>query len=88
MFRQLSRRVTLAVMAAAVVFGQVIAPAPMAFAGSKPKKTDDSGTYQQVICNIQGNSGSWKAQIGGPSTEHEYPLYDENGDEVFGARSS
>lgn len=29
---------------------------------------------KQVFCNIQGESGTWKAQIGGPGTEHELPL--------------
>lgn len=43
-------------------------------------KTDND---KQVYCNIEGDSGKWKAQIGGKETEHEYPLtgvfvHDEN----------
>lgn len=48
----------------------VVAAAP-AFAGGGH---GDNGKDKQVFCNVEGNSGKWKAQIGGPSTEHEYPL--------------
>ncbi|MFZ2494315.1 MAG: hypothetical protein WAW60_00890 [Candidatus Saccharimonadales bacterium] len=48
----------------------------------KPVDETNNGTLQQVFCNELGKSGKWKAQIGGPSTEHEHPLKD-NGQDVF-----
>jgi len=66
MFKQVNRRFIAALMAMAVVISNVIAPVTPAFA------TDG----KQVYCNIEGNSGKWKAQIGGPRTEHEFPLTD------------
>ncbi|HSW92602.1 MAG TPA: hypothetical protein VLH14_01825 [Patescibacteria group bacterium] len=67
MFKQVNRRFVAALMAMAVVISNVIAPVAPAFA-------DAGGKNQQVYCNQEGQSGKWKAQIGGPSTEHEFPL--------------
>ena len=65
MFKQVNRRFVAALMAMAVVISNVITPVAPAFA---------DGRSQQVYCNQEGQSGKWKAQIGGPSTEHEFPL--------------
>jgi len=66
MFKQVNRRFVAALMALAVVISNVITPVAPAFAAD--------GKQQQVFCNKEGQSGKWKAQIGGPSTEHEFPL--------------
>lgn len=65
MFKQVNRRFVAALMAMAIVISNVITPVAPAFADSRSK---------QVYCNQEGQSGKWKAQIGGPSTEHEFPL--------------
>jgi len=65
MFNQVNRRLTAALMALAVVISNVIAPVAPAFASSNDK---------QVYCNIEGNSGQWKAQISNGNTEHEFKL--------------
>ena len=65
-----------ALVAGTLVAG-VVAATP-ALAGGN----DNNGKDKQVFCNVEGNSGKWKAQIGGPSTEHEYPLIID-GDTVF-----
>lgn len=69
MFKQVNRRFVAALMAMAVVISNVITPVAPAFATDKPPQGD-----KQVYCNIEGNSGKWKAQIGGKATEHEFPL--------------
>jgi|GEM_PF-4808746 len=56
---------------------QLILPAQAAFATTNPEEFS-RGNLKQVFCNIEGNSGKWKAQIGGPGTEHEYPLLVDN----------
>jgi hypothetical protein len=38
------------------------------------KPGDDIAADKQVYCNIEGDSGKWKAQISNGNTEHEYPL--------------
>lgn len=61
----LNKKMTVGLVALSLVAAPFVAPVAQANAEAKQK---------QVFCNIEGNSGKWKAQIGGPSTEHEYPL--------------
>ncbi len=73
--KRISTPIRAGLAACLLLISQVIAPTQVAFAAP-------GGQLQQVFCNIQGNSGQWKAQIGGPSTEHEYPLL-VNGQPVY-----
>ncbi len=68
-----SKKITIGVITLALVATPLVVPATSAYAEAKQK---------QVFCNIEGSSGRVKAQIGGPSTEHEYPLL-VNGKTVF-----
>ncbi|PFG69012.1 hypothetical protein B0O41_3862 [Propionibacteriaceae bacterium ES.041] len=52
-------------------------PTPTMTPPMTPKPTatpTQPGKLKQVYCNKLGNSGKWRFQIGGPSTEHEIPL--------------
>jgi hypothetical protein len=54
---------------------QLVMPAQAAFAhGGNSQPPTNPDNLQQVFCNVESNSGKWKAQIGGPSTERKYPL--------------
>lgn len=53
---------------------QLVMPAQAVFAEQGGQQDYSRGQLKQVFCNLEGQSGKWKAQIGGPSTEHEYPL--------------
>jgi|GEM_PF-1675811 len=80
--KTLYQRITTGLTAAALIVAQVIMPAQVAFATDKGP-AGSGGTEQQVFCNLEGASGKWKAQIGGPSTEHESPLKDAQGNNIF-----
>jgi len=64
------RILILAVLVALFVTGTALAVQPV-----DPGKGGDQGKEQQVFCNIEGNSGKYKVQIGGKGTEHEQPVY-------------
>lgn len=65
--KHLSQTLKMGLAALLILVAQAIMPAQAAFA-------DGDGQLKQVFCNREGESGKWKAQIGGQSTEHEYPL--------------
>jgi len=65
--KHLSQTLKAGLAALLILAAQAIMPSQAAFAAP-------GGQLQQVFCNVEGRSGKWKAQIGGQSTKHEYPL--------------
>lgn len=63
-------------MLALLLFANVFLPIQPVFAA------ENDGTLQPVWCNIQGNSGTWRAQIAALPTEHEFPLLDAAGNQI------